>query len=86
MIWEVGIAEKIGMSPVWTHSAVMGMNAFPFKTSGFDGQHNGPATRSSATPDQDLGMQCRPIPASTVSMKSSVFMRPTLKALIQENL
>ncbi|MEP5758194.1 MAG: cyanase [Litoreibacter sp.] len=26
--WE-GIAEKIGMSPVWTHSAAMGMNAFP---------------------------------------------------------
>ncbi len=25
----VGIAEKIGMSPVWTHSAAMGMNAFP---------------------------------------------------------
>jgi cyanate lyase len=24
--WE-GIAEKIGMSPVWTHSAAMGMNA-----------------------------------------------------------
>lgn len=26
--WE-GIAEKIGMSPVWTHSACMGMNAMP---------------------------------------------------------
>ncbi|SPJ26364.1 cyanase [Palleronia abyssalis] len=28
MTWE-GIAKKIGMSPVWTHSAAMGMNAFP---------------------------------------------------------
>jgi cyanate lyase len=28
MTWE-GIAEKIDMSPVWTHSATMGMNAFP---------------------------------------------------------
>ena len=28
MTWE-GIAEKIGMSPVWTHSACMGMNGFP---------------------------------------------------------
>jgi cyanate lyase len=28
MTWE-GIAEKIGMSPVFTHSACMGMNAFP---------------------------------------------------------
>ena len=28
MSWE-GIAEAIGMSPVWTHSACMGMNAFP---------------------------------------------------------
>lgn len=28
MKWEE-IAEKIGMSPVWTHSACMGMNAFP---------------------------------------------------------
>ena len=28
MTWE-GIAEKIGMSSVWTHSAAMGMNAFP---------------------------------------------------------
>lgn len=28
MTWE-GIAEKIGMSPIWTHSAAMGMNAFP---------------------------------------------------------
>lgn len=28
MTWEA-IAEKIGMSPVWTHSAAMGMNAFP---------------------------------------------------------
>ena len=27
MTWEA-IAEKIGMSPVWTHSAAMGMNAF----------------------------------------------------------
>ena len=26
--WE-GIAEMIGMSPVWTHSAAMGMNAMP---------------------------------------------------------
>lgn len=26
--WE-GIAEAIGMSPVWTHSAAMGMNAMP---------------------------------------------------------
>lgn len=26
--WE-GIAKKIGMSPVWTHSAAMGMNAMP---------------------------------------------------------
>jgi cyanate lyase len=28
MTWEE-IAEKIGMSPVWTHSAAMGMNAMP---------------------------------------------------------
>ncbi len=28
MKWE-DIAEKIGMSPVWTHSAAMGMNAMP---------------------------------------------------------
>jgi cyanate lyase len=28
LTWE-GLAEKIGMSPVWTHSAAMGMNAFP---------------------------------------------------------
>jgi cyanate lyase len=28
LTWE-GIAEKIDMSPVWTHSATMGMNAFP---------------------------------------------------------
>lgn len=28
MTWEE-IADKIGMSPVWTHSAAMGMNAFP---------------------------------------------------------
>lgn len=28
LTWEE-IAEKIGMSPVWTHSASMGMNAFP---------------------------------------------------------
>ena len=28
LTWEE-IANKIGMSPVWTHSAVMGMNAFP---------------------------------------------------------
>lgn len=28
MTWE-SIAEKIDMSPVWTHSACMGMNAFP---------------------------------------------------------
>jgi cyanate lyase len=27
LTWEE-IAEKIGMSPVWTHSAAMGMNAF----------------------------------------------------------
>ena len=27
LTWE-GIAEQIGMSPVWTHSACMGMNAF----------------------------------------------------------
>ncbi|WP_242494220.1 cyanase [Salipiger sp. IMCC34102] len=28
MTWEQ-IADKIDMSPVWTHSAAMGMNAFP---------------------------------------------------------
>lgn len=28
LTWEE-IAEKIGMSPVWTHSAAMGMNAMP---------------------------------------------------------
>lgn len=28
LTWE-DIAAKIGMSPVWTHSAAMGMNAFP---------------------------------------------------------
>ncbi|MEO0668269.1 MAG: cyanase [Pseudomonadota bacterium] len=28
MTWEE-IADRIGMSPVWTHSAAMGMNAFP---------------------------------------------------------
>jgi cyanate lyase len=28
LTWEA-IAEKIGMSPVWTHSAAMGMNAMP---------------------------------------------------------
>ncbi|MHA6327068.1 cyanase [Roseivivax sp. CAU 1753] len=28
LTWEQ-IAEKIDMSPVWTHSAAMGMNAFP---------------------------------------------------------
>src|SRR6056297_3834316 len=28
LAWE-GIAETIDMSPVWTHSACMGMNAFP---------------------------------------------------------
>ncbi len=28
LTWE-GIAEKIDMSPVWTHSACMGMNAMP---------------------------------------------------------
>ena len=28
LTWE-GIAEKIDMSPIWTHSAAMGMNAFP---------------------------------------------------------
>lgn len=28
LTWEE-IAEKIAMSPVWTHSAAMGMNAFP---------------------------------------------------------
>lgn len=30
MTWE-SIAEKIGMSPVWTHSAAMGMNAMPME-------------------------------------------------------
>ena len=28
MTWEA-IAERIGMSPVWTHSACMGMNSMP---------------------------------------------------------
>src|SRR5690554_8211726 len=28
LTWE-GIAESISMSPVWTHSAAMGMNAMP---------------------------------------------------------
>ena len=31
--WE-GIAEAIGMSPVWTHSACMGMNAFSEEKAG----------------------------------------------------
>ncbi|WP_435166027.1 cyanase [Falsirhodobacter sp. 1013] len=28
LTWD-GLAEAIGMSPVWTHSAATGMNAFP---------------------------------------------------------
>jgi cyanate lyase len=31
LTWEE-IAGKIGMSPVWTHSAAMGMNAFPVES------------------------------------------------------
>ena len=33
LTWE-GIAESIGMSPVWTHSAAMGMNAMPAEAAG----------------------------------------------------
>ena len=33
LTWE-GIAESIGMSPVWTHSAAMGMNAMPAAAAG----------------------------------------------------
>lgn len=33
LTWEE-IAERIDMSPVWTHSACMGMNAMPAETAG----------------------------------------------------
>lgn len=33
LTWE-GIAERLGMSPVWTHSACVGMNAMPEEKAG----------------------------------------------------
>ncbi len=88
MTWE-DIADKIGMSPVWTHSACMGMNAFPpekaklLVVASWACRRRPKACWPKARP-RSGNRPCRPTPASTASTRSSGVYGPTLKALIHE--
>lgn len=87
LTWE-GIAEMIGMSPVWTHSAAMGMNAMPAETA------DALVSALSLPPEASDVLQESPtkVWAQTVPTDPCVYRfyeivgvyGPTLKALIQE--
>ncbi|SDZ50290.1 cyanate lyase [Jannaschia faecimaris] len=87
MTWE-GIAAAIDMSPVWTHSACMGMNAFPadkaatlVKTLDLPAEAEGVLTESPTK----IWTQAVPTDPCIYRFYEIVGVYgPTLKALIQE--
>ena len=85
--WE-GIAEIIGMSPVWTHSAAMGMNAMPEeKADALVKALSLPPEASSALQESPTKVWEQAVPTDPCIYRFYEIVGvygPTLKALIQE--
>ena len=87
LTWE-GIAEKIGMSPVWTHSAAMGMNAFPPEKAKLMVSVMGlPQEAESVLAESPTKIWTQAVPTDPCIYRFYEIVGvygPTLKALIQE--
>ncbi|MBP0481203.1 cyanase [Sagittula salina] len=85
--WE-SMAEKIGMSPVWTHSACMGMNAFPReKAEALAALLDLPETAVPALVESPTKVWAQTVPTDPCIYRFYEVVGvygPTLKALIQE--
>ncbi|WP_417719631.1 cyanase [Salipiger sp.] len=87
LTWE-GIAEAIGMSPVWTHSASMGMNAFPpDKAEALAALLDLPETAVGALTESPTKIWSQTVPTDPCIYRFYEIVGvygPTLKALIHE--
>ncbi|MGS4944798.1 cyanase [Meridianimarinicoccus sp. RP-17] len=87
MTWE-GIAEAIGMSPVWTHSAAMGMNAMPkHKAEALSNLLNLPAGAADVLAEYPTKVWEQAVPTDPCIYRLYEIVGvygPTIKALIQE--
>ena len=87
MTWE-GIAEKIDMSPVWTHSACMGMNAFPKdKAEALVSAMGLPQEAASVLEEPPTKVWAQTVPTDPCIYRFYEIVGvygPTLKALIEE--
>ena len=85
--WEE-IADKISMSPVWTHSAAMGMNAFPPDKAALMVKVMGlPQEAESALSESPTKIWEQAVPTDPCIYRFYEIVGvfgPTLKALIQE--
>ena len=85
--WEE-IADKIGMSPVWTHSAAMGMNAFPAEKAKLMVSAMGlPQEAESLLSESPTKIWTQSVPTDPCIYRFYEIVGvygPTLKALIQE--
>lgn len=87
MTWEA-IAEKIGMSPVWTHSAAMGMNAMPMdKAEAMVATMGLPQEAASVLAEYPTKIWEQAVPTDPCIYRLYEIVGvygPTMKALIQE--
>lgn len=87
MTWE-GIADSIGMSPVWTHSAAMGMNAMPMeKAEALASLLNLPNGAAEVLAESPTKVWTQSVPTDPCIYRFYEIVGvygPTLKALIQE--
>ncbi|MFW5880901.1 MAG: cyanase [Roseicyclus sp.] len=87
MTWEE-IAGKIGMSPVWTHSAAMGMNAMPMEKAELMVSVMGlPQEAASVLAEYPTKVWEQAVPTDPCIYRFYEIVGvygPTLKALIQE--
>ena len=87
LTWEE-IADKIGMSPVWTHSAAMGMNAFPVEKAKLMVSAMGlPQEAESLLVESPTKIWTQSVPTDPCIYRFYEIVGvygPTLKALIQE--
>lgn len=87
MTWE-NIAEQIGMSPVWTHSAAMGMNAMPMdKAEAMVSTMGLPQEAASVLAEYPTKIWEQAVPTDPCIYRLYEIVGvygPTMKALIQE--
>lgn len=87
LTWE-SIAEQIGMSPVWTHSAAMGMNAMPMdKAEAMVSTMGLPQEAASVLAESPTKVWEQAVPTDPCIYRLYEIVGvygPTIKALIQE--